>query len=435
MKQACYYIMLLLFVELAGIPTTVQATESSETKHFAVLSNDSPAEKYSDYGTSAKGKFLPDSCYLSLTQAQKEKALARHDSLIRSIEAGKAPENINIVEIYQNRGHLLRCLHRYKEACAAYDRSMIVSDSLIKKEYGAQVDSLRQKHDVNTLLLEKINLQSEKRQVAFIFALCILFIAICISLYYYQTLAKTQRLQKEVLQQSIKAQESEEVKASFIKSICHEIRTPLNSINGFSEILSDDFSTPEEQKDYQLIIQENTRLLTSLLHSLVEVANLDSLTASLTLKPIEINHYCRLDMQYLEETEGKPEIDYQLNLPENDYKVYAHPQYLSLLLRALLNNANKFTTQGFINLSCRKDSRRKMLMVSVTDTGCGVPTDKHEYVFRRFTKLDTFRQGSGLGLYLCKLIIRHMQGDIYIDKTYTKGSRFIFTLPMENAKK
>lgn len=85
----------------------------------------------------------------------KEKALARHDSLIRSIEAGKAPENINIVEIYQNRGHLLRCLHRYKEACAAYDRSMIVSDSLIKKEYGAQVDSLRQKHDVNTLLLEK----------------------------------------------------------------------------------------------------------------------------------------------------------------------------------------------------------------------------------------------------------------------------------------
>lgn len=90
------------------------------------------------------------------------------------------------------------------------------------------------------------------------------------------------------------------MKASFIKSICHEIRTPLNSINGFSEILSDDFSTPEEQKDYQLIIQENTRLLTSLLHSLVEVANLDSLTASLTLKPIEINHYCRLEMQYLE---------------------------------------------------------------------------------------------------------------------------------------
>lgn len=59
MKQACYYIMLLLFVELAGIPTTVQATESSETKHFAVLSNDSPTEKYSDYGTPAKGSSFP----------------------------------------------------------------------------------------------------------------------------------------------------------------------------------------------------------------------------------------------------------------------------------------------------------------------------------------------------------------------------------------
>lgn len=75
-----------------------------------------------------------------------------------------------------------------------------------------------------------------------------------------------------------------------------------------------------------------------------------------------------------------------------------------------------------------------MLLVSITDTGCGIPAEKHEYVFRRFTKLDIFKQGSGLGLYLCKLIIKHMQGDIYIDETYTKGSRFIFTLPMEKLR-
>ena len=318
-------------------------------------------------------------------------------------------------------------------------------------------------YDVNELKNQNAQLELEKREaeikssrtvihITFIAISVLLFLLAITCWLYYRTkrLAGSlqrskQKLQEEqhVLLQTQKeltiardqAEGANRMKTLFIQNMSHEIRTPLNSINGFSEILSDDFSTPEEQKDYQLIIQENTRLLTSLLHSLVEVVNLDSLTASLTLKPIEINHYCRLEMQYLEETEGKPEIDYQLNLPENDYKVYAHPQYLSLLLRALLNTANKFTTQGFINLSCRKDSRRKMLMVSVTDTGCGVPTGKHEYVFRRFTKLDTFRQGSGLGLYLCKLIIRHMQGDIYIDKTYTKGSRFIFTLPMENAKK
>lgn len=149
------------------------------------------------------------------------------------------------------------------------------------------------------------------------------------------------------------------MKASFIKSICHEIRTPLNSINGFSEILSNDISTPEEQEDYQAIILENTRLLTSLLGSLVEVANLDSLTKNFTLTPIEIGSYCRAEMQYLKEAEGKQEIDYQLDLPENDYKVYSHPQYFSLLLRALLNNANKFTTQGFINLSCPKRQQTK----------------------------------------------------------------------------
>lgn len=226
------------------------------------------------------------------------------------------------------------------------------------------------------------------------------------------------------------------MKASFIKSICHEIRTPLNSINGFSEILSNDISTPEEQEDYQAIILENTRLLTSLLGSLVEVANLDSLTKNFTLTPIEIGSYCRAEMQYLKEAEGKQEIDYQLDLPENDYKVYSHPQYFSLLLRALLNNANKFTTQGFINLSCRKGQQTKNVVGQHSRTqDAGFRQKKHEYVFRRFTKLDIFKQGSGLGLYLCKLIIKHMQGDIYIDETYTKGSRFIFTLPMEETNK
>ena len=141
-------------------------------------------------------------------------------------------------------------------------------------------------------------------------------------------------------------------------------------------------------------------------------------------------------MQYLKEAEGKQEIDYQLDLPENDYKVYSHPQYFSLLLRALLNNANKFTTQGFINLSCRKDNKRKMLLVSITDTGCGIPAEKHEYVFRRFTKLDIFKQGSRIGTISLQVDYQaHARRVFYIDETYTKGSRFIFTLPMEETKK
>ena len=68
----------------------------------------------------------------------------------------------------------------------------------------------------------------------------------------------------------------------------------------------------------------------------------------------------------------------------------------------------------------------------MTDTGCGISTDKHEYVFQRFTKLNTFTLGNGLGLYLCRLIARHMNGNIKIDPNWSKGSKFIFTIPMGN---
>ena len=71
-------------------------------------------------------------------------------------------------------------------------------------------------------------------------------------------------------------------------------------------------------------------------------------------------------------------------------------------------------------------------IINVTDTGCGISADKHEYVFQRFTKLNTFTLGNGLGLYLCRLIARHMNGNIKIDPNWSKGSKFIFTIPMGN---
>ena len=76
--------------------------------------------------------------------------------------------------------------------------------------------------------------------------------------------------------------------------------------------------------------------------------------------------------------------------------------------------------------------RNKKIIINVTDTGCGISADKHEYVFQRFTKLNTFTLGNGLGLYLCRLIARHMNGNIKIDPNWSKGSKFIFTIPMGN---
>ena len=161
-------------------------------------------------------------------------------------------------------------------------------------------------------------------------------------------------------------------------------------INGFSEILIDESTPLEDKKEYQDIIQENTRILTSLLDSLIEVANLDSLTEALPLEDIEVTSICRMEMEFLQKTEGKEGIQYLLDLPAKECIAHTHAQYLSLLLRSLLNNANKFTQKGSICLSCSCDKENKKIIINVTDTGCGISADKHEYVFQRFTKLNTF---------------------------------------------
>ncbi|MBC8593506.1 HAMP domain-containing histidine kinase [Oscillospiraceae bacterium N12] len=393
---------------------------------------------FRDHMLSAKDEFLDknkiylyETAYLFLTNMHHEKeAISNCDSLINMIETGRAPGFSRILRVYKDKAKLLTNVKRPEDACIAYERAIQVSDSLIKKEYVERVEALRLKNDVNRLELEKTSITAQSRLIGFIFAICTLIVAISVSVYYYKSLKKTRKLQEEIYRQSIKAQESEQMKSSFINSICHEIRTPLNSINGFSEVLIDDATLPEERKEYQMIIQENTHLLTSLLDSLIEVANLDSLTEALTLEEVEVTALCRTEMELLHKKEGKDKIQYLLDLPREGCFAHTHPQYLSLLLRSLLNNANKFTREGSILLSCRCNKEQKKVIISVADTGCGIPADKQEYIFQRFTKLDTFTHGNGLGLYLCRLIARHMNGNIQIDPHTTQGAKFIFTIPM-----
>ena len=103
---------------------------------------------------------------------------------------------------------------------------------------------------------------------------------------------------------------------------------------------------------------------------------------------------------------------------------------LQQVLINLLINATKFTTEGSITLTLEKESET-IALFTVTDTGCGIPADKHKEVFERFSKLNAFTPGNGLGLYLCQLIIRRLSGKISIDPTYTGGTRITVILPVQ----
>ena len=121
-------------------------------------------------------------------------------------------------------------------------------------------------------------------------------------------------------------------------------------------------------------------------------------------------------------------IIYHLELPEGEIFVSTNELYLSLVIENLLDNANKFTDSGSITLKMRLDKAQSKLRIEVTDTGCGSPPEKREEIFLCFIKLDEFTQGNGLGLYLSRLIIKRLSGNIFVDSSYTEGTRMVICL-------
>ena len=165
-----------------------------------------------------------------------------------------------------------------------------------------------------------------------------------------------------------------------------------------------------------------------MVNDMLVVANLDSSSEILPREVVNISDICREVFGTVKYKNQKP-VEYVLNLPEEEVVFSTHAKNLSLVLENLLRNAAKFTQEGYITLELIKENSGG-IRIQVTDTGCGIPLDKQEMIFERFTKLDSFVQGNGLGLFLCRLIISRLMGTIRVDASYTGGARFIISLPV-----
>ena len=196
----------------------------------------------------------------------------------------------------------------------------------------------------------------------------------------------------------------------------------------FSDLIMNEEIDAEMRKEFPPEIQKNTVLLTSLINSMLEVANLDVSEEKLPCQPTDLKNICVHEMEQLKKKEG---IEYKLEITEESMIIPSNAQYLTQVIEHLLSNANKFTEKGQITLGYGVDKSKEKILIYVTDTGCGIPQEKHEEVFNRFSKLDTFVPGNGLGLYLCRLITKRLAGEIKIDPAYKEGIRMIVTLPIK----
>lgn len=411
---------------------------TSYYQHFMDLNRQYPE----DAAFSADYDRLFTSLNYYRTTNQLLKATKYCDSVIHYFRTAdfKIDLSDHIISTLKEKIDMLDSLHLYKDAYQAHKEYTLLLDSTRLRNMNEKLEDLEIKKRVDELVIEKkaleIDLQKSRNQLYMFLSLFILAVsfAIFVAFRLWKIKALYIKLQESNLQvilASEKAQESERMKNAFIKNMCHEVRTPLNAINGFADLITEEDITAEEKQEFSKIIFENCNHITSMMNSVLEIAQLDSNKEELSLSPVNIHLLCSCEMEQLKRLNGKEDIEYRIEGDRQKDMAYTNANHFSLILSHLLNNANKFTDKGHITLAYKAEEEQNRMVVEITDTGCGISPDQREWIFERFTKADDFVPGSGLGLYLCRQIAHRMKGKIYVDPDYTTGLRIILTLPLK----
>ncbi len=231
----------------------------------------------------------------------------------------------------------------------------------------------------------------------------------------------------------LKAEEANQLKSEFLASMSHELRTPLNGILGFAELLELEV-TDEAQSGYARTIKESGHHLLDLLNDLLDLSKIEAGRMELARQPVNLRELIEdLTTLHRAHAEAKGLALHSELADDLPGLVLGDATRLRQILNNLLNNAVKFTEAGSITLAAA--ARGGRLVVSVRDTGCGIPEEAHQLVFEKFRQAESFltraHGGTGLGLAIVKQVIDRMGGTVTLESTVGEGSTFIVDLPLE----
>ena len=364
-----------------------------------------------------------------------ERAVAYIDSTItvyksKGIKADLAP-------IYATQSYLYEEMGDYKNALKAVRTPKNIRFNERVEEAQSSLAEMQTLFEVGRLEFEKSRLTGRIRFIALLAGGILVLLLVGWSVYQYVMVRQLKQIRRqltdaneEITRQSRRAMESEKMKTAFINSMCHEIRTPLNAINGFSDLLLEGDHDHNTRREFREQIWASTTALTTLLENMLELSSLVSSEEPLPLAETDLGLLCAERLQIQRELSQNPSVEYVLKgggrgtcvIPTNE-------TYMTRVIDNLLQNAAKFTAAGSVTVCCDKDDRTRKLRIRVTDTGIGIAPDKQEWVFDRFTKVDSFKPGSGIGLYLCRLIVTRLGGAIRVCPDYRAGCCIEITLP------
>lgn len=238
-------------------------------------------------------------------------------------------------------------------------------------------------------------------------------------------ITELKRTEEMLVKARDKAEASDRLKSAFLANMSHEIRTPLNAIVGFSSLLTSTESAAEKEL-YNSLIGHNNKLLLNLINDVIDLSKIES--GYLELRPDWVNLTELLDESVAEYAHQVPSgVELLTNYPAHDSLVELDKLRIKQILSNFLSNALKNTTTGHVEIFYEVD--HQSVRIGVKDTGRGIPQNMLEKIFERFEKLDSFAQGAGLGLPICKLIVEKMNGRILVDSQLGIGTTVIIELP------
>lgn len=369
-----------------------------------------------------------DARYLVAT-GEHEAALTAYNDFLQT-EYARINHNI-YKEALLEKADLLVKMGNKEEAYGQYDKVFSYIKTSFEKNYPKEIDRLCTRFQADQLAYqnERDRIVSMRFYLAGIIV-SVLFLIFLLVLGWKKIFRlKHSQMRQEAMKE--KAVQAIQRKNMFLSNMSHEVRTPLNAIVGFSAVLTDEDESfdDESRREFSEIIKVNSFQLLKLINDILDFSDFENDNITFNIRTHDAVKLCNEVVETVMASR-KLEVEMRFDTDLSVLMLDTDDARLRQVLINLLVNAAKFTEQGSIVLELKMVDAGTALF-SVTDTGCGIPPEKQHLIFERFEKLNDFVQGSGLGLSICQLIVKYMNGKLWVDSGYTRGARFCFTHPLK----
>ena len=369
-----------------------------------------------------------DARYLVAT-GEHEAALTAYNDFLQT-EYARINHNI-YKEALLEKADLLVKMGNKEEAYGQYGKVFSYIKTSFEKNYPKEIDRLCTRFQADQLAYqnERDRIVSMRFYLAGIIV-SVLFLIFLLVLGWKKIFRlKRSQMRQEAMKE--KAVQAIQRKNMFLSNMSHEVRTPLNAIVGFSAVLTDEdeLFDDESRREFSEIIKVNSFQLLKLINDILDFSDFENDNITFNIRTHDAVKLCNEVVETVMASR-KLEVEMRFDTDLSVLMLDTDDARLRQVLINLLVNAAKFTEQGSIVLELKMADAGTALF-SVTDTGCGIPPEKQHLIFERFEKLNDFVQGSGLGLSICQLIVKYMNGKLWVDSGYTRGARFCFTHPLK----